>query len=100
IGDWSVTGVQTCALPICVATYLSGRTDNARKFILLATDGLPTCSSAGAGGDDSTAAIAAVGAANTAGFPTFVVGIATGTGNANRSGKRRGGEGRTAGRRR
>jgi hypothetical protein len=64
------------------ATYLSALTDNVRRFILLATDGQPTCSPLGIGGDDSTAALGAVEAAKAAGFPTFVVGIATGAGSA------------------
>ena len=58
-------------------TYLQTVTTPNPKFILLATDGLPTCGTGGAM-DDAVAAEAAVAAANTAGFKTFVVGIATG----------------------
>jgi hypothetical protein len=51
------------------------------KYILLATDGEPSCADPLAGSVDSTnartQAIAAVGEALTAGFPTFVVGITT-----------------------
>jgi len=70
-------------------TYMQSLTDSGKKFILLATDGEPNCAAAGAGGvggtmtDDSTGATTAVGDANAAGFPTFVVGVATsGMGNA------------------
>jgi len=52
------------------------------KFIVLATDGQPNCPASGqSSADDGPGAIAAVTAANTAGFKTFVVGIAaSGTG--------------------
>jgi hypothetical protein len=63
-------------------SYLQTLTNMNPKFILLATDGLPTCAMAGGGGDDSTAAVAAVDAARTAGYKTFVVGIATASGTA------------------
>ena len=59
-------------------TYLQSVTTTNPKFILLATDGVPTCSALGVGGMDDAASEAAVAAANTAGFKTFVVGIATG----------------------
>ena len=57
-------------------TIMQGLTDTNPKFLLLATDGLPNCLPGGAtNADDSPGAIAAVAAALTAGFPTFVVGI-------------------------
>ena len=56
--------------------YMQSLTDANPKFILLATDGAPTCPEAGTT-NASPGAIAAVEAAKTAGFPTFVVGIAT-----------------------
>ena len=68
------------------SAYLKGLKDTNPKFILLATDGLPTCGkeacAAGSGSTgsqcDDTNAIAAVTAAHdTDGIPTFVVGIAT-----------------------
>jgi hypothetical protein len=60
-------------------TYMQSLTDNGKKYLLLATDGLPNCPAMGATtGDDSAGAVTAVSAAATAGFPTFVVGIATG----------------------
>ena len=65
-------------------TYLQGRTDPNSKYILLATDGLPTCKpDGGVNDDDSAGAEAAVAAARTAGFDTFVVGFATSQGTAN-----------------
>lgn len=58
------------------SAYLSTLTDTNPKFILLATDGLPNCApGAPTMQDDSAGAVAAIGAALTAGFPTFVVGI-------------------------
>jgi hypothetical protein len=58
-------------------TYLQSVTTMNPKFILLATDGVPTCGAMGTGMDDAVASEAAVAAANTAGFKTFVAGIAT-----------------------
>jgi hypothetical protein len=78
----------TRAATVSATTYLSGLTDTSKRFILLATDGQPTCAAGtggtfgGGGGDDSAATVTAIGAAKTAGFPTFVVGIATGGGSA------------------
>ena len=49
------------------------------KYIVLATDGQPNCPMSGqSSADDGPGAIAAVTAARTAGFGTFVVGIAAG----------------------
>lgn len=59
-------------------TYLKTLTDPNPKFILLATDGEPSCN--GTSKDSTgarTQAVSAVTAANTAGFKTFVVGVAT-----------------------
>ena len=63
--------------------YLMARAANPAfpnpKFIVLATDGQPNCPASGqSSADDGPGAIAAVTAAKTAGFSTFVVGIATG----------------------
>ena len=60
--------------------YLSTLTDVNPKYILLATDGLPNCMgprAPAAAHDDSAGAINAVANAATAGFQTYVVGIAT-----------------------
>jgi hypothetical protein len=59
-------------------TYLKTLTDTNPKFILLATDGEPSC--AGTSKDSTgarTYAVQAVTDAATAGFKTFVVGVAT-----------------------
>jgi hypothetical protein len=59
--------------------YMSTLTDQNPKFLLLATDGLPNCipGNNDTAASDMTGAVNAVTAAATAGFPTFVVGIAT-----------------------
>jgi hypothetical protein len=60
------------------AAYLATLTDTNPKYLLLATDGEPTCIGTS---KDSTnagpAAVTAIANALKAGFPTFVVGIAT-----------------------
>jgi hypothetical protein len=61
-------------------TYMKTLKDTNPKYLLLATDGLPNCganSRQNMTADDSPAAEAAVANARNAGFPTFVVGIAT-----------------------
>ena len=70
-------GTPTNAGEASAAAYLSTLTTVNPKFILLATDGLPTCASAVATQEDSLGAITAVQVASTAGISTFVVGIAT-----------------------
>jgi hypothetical protein len=59
--------------------YLLGLPDMSPKYVLLVTDGLPNCIPGGAdpAADDSAGAVAAVTAAQTAGIPTMVVGVAT-----------------------
>jgi len=60
--------------------YLSTLADPNPKFILLATDGQPNCSTQavfGSQGDDSPAAIQAVKDVAAMGIPVFVVGIGT-----------------------
>lgn len=59
------------------ATYLQTLTDANPKFILLATDGQPTCGAGGATAADDANAIQAVLDVFNTGIPTFVVGIAT-----------------------
>jgi hypothetical protein len=68
------------------STYLKGLNDGNPKFILLATDGIPTCGKlacpAGSGStgmqcDDANAIASVMTAHDTDGIPTFVVGIAT-----------------------
>lgn len=59
--------------------YMMTLKDPNPKYLLLATDGLPNCAPGAAKvtTDDSAGAEMAVTNAKTAGFPTFVVGIAT-----------------------
>ncbi|HXU64748.1 MAG TPA: VWA domain-containing protein [Polyangia bacterium] len=103
-GNQPSSETPTTAAMNAAVTYMKTLTDPNPKFLLLATDGQPTCGTAtgaggaagrggvgGAGGrgtigvpptaggtpDDSPNAEKAVGDAKTAGFPTFVVGIAT-----------------------
>jgi hypothetical protein len=74
----------TRAAEDAAVTYLTGLTDPNPKFILMATDGQPNCPASGnSSNDDTPGAIAAVTAAATAGFPTFVVGISAPAGAAN-----------------
>jgi hypothetical protein len=73
------TATPTTAAVTAAAKYLAGLDDGNPKFILLATDGLPTCGSGGSSADD-TNAIAAVKAAKAMGIPTFVIGIGTAMG--------------------
>jgi hypothetical protein len=70
-------GTPTRSAAAGATTYMMGLTDMSPKYILLATDGLPTCANNSAMADDSAAAVTAVDTARMAGFPTFVVGIAT-----------------------
>src|SRR5204863_5015600 len=64
------------------AAYLKTVTAPNPKFLLLATDGLPNCTPGCSGmtacsASDMAGAVNAVMTASAAGFPTFVVGIAT-----------------------
>ena len=58
-------------------TYMQSLAGSNPKFLLLATDGLPSCMTGNpqTGADDSPAAIQAVADALTAGYPTYVVGV-------------------------
>ena len=58
--------------------YLKGLSDPNPKFILLATDGEPSCAdTSGSGANARTYAVQAVADAATAGIKTVVVGVAT-----------------------
>jgi len=76
-GTQPATGTPTTNAETSAASYLQSLTDPNPKFILLATDGKPTCNGGSNTADDSPAAIAAVGAVAAMGLNTFVVGIAT-----------------------
>lgn len=73
------TATPTTTAVNAAAKYLAGLDDGNPKFILLATDGLPTCGTGQNMADDANA-IAAVKAAKTMGIPTFVIGIGTSMG--------------------
>ena len=74
-------GTPTAAVMNNALTYMQMLTDPNPKYMLLATDGEPNCPNGAAtlNMDDDAGAEAAIAAAFTAGFPTFVVGIATTT---------------------
>ncbi|HKO92074.1 MAG TPA: vWA domain-containing protein [Polyangiaceae bacterium] len=73
-GDGTPTGDALHA----AITYLSALATPERKYIVLATDGEPSCSPSGEGQDDARPyAVDAVRQAFAAGFPVFVVGVAT-----------------------
>ena len=76
-GTGPATGTPTTNAEISAAGYLQALTDPNPKFILLATDGKPTCNGGSNTADDSPAAIAAVASVAGTGVNTFVVGIAT-----------------------
>ncbi len=57
--------------------YLASLTTPNSRFIVLVTDGQPTCAGGNGTGDDSPAAIAAVAAQAARGYGTFVIGVAT-----------------------
>jgi hypothetical protein len=67
----------TAAAVNAAVAYLQTVPDGKPKYLLLATDGEPNCGATNVNADDSPAAITAVANAKAAGFPTFVVGIAT-----------------------
>jgi hypothetical protein len=82
-GVMNGSSTPTRAAENAAVTYLNGLAamDQNPKFIVLATDGQPNCPASGSTStDDSPGAITAVTNAKTAGYPTFVVGIATGGG--------------------
>jgi hypothetical protein len=72
-------GTPTAAVMNNAVTYMNSLTDPNPKYLLLATDGEPNCApgSVNVGTSDAVGAENAVTAALTAGYPTFVVGIAT-----------------------
>jgi hypothetical protein len=61
--------------------YLSGLANQQPKYLLLATDGLPSCAPGASdpAAGDTTAAVQAVAAAADAGVPTLVLGVPTTT---------------------
>jgi len=71
------TGTPTANAETSAAAYLQSLPEPNPKFILLATDGKPTCAGGSILADDSAAAIASVASVAASGLKTFVVGIAT-----------------------
>ena len=86
-GNGGVTNgsrTPTRAAENAAVNYLNTVTTSNPKFILMATDGQPNCPASGnSDQDDSPGAVTAVTNAQTAGFPTFVVGISAPAGAAN-----------------
>ena len=83
----AASSTPTTAAMMNAAAYLKTLTDSNPKFILLATDGVPTCGTAACAAGvnnsgmpnqcDDANAIAMVKAVHDMGFPTFVLGIGT-----------------------
>jgi hypothetical protein len=78
--DTDYTGTPTAKAMKTAVTDLNALGGDASKYILLATDGQPNCKNNEPGEDDDTGAIASVEAAFTAGYKTFVIGIAIDSG--------------------
>jgi hypothetical protein len=85
------SSTPTTAAEMAAAAYLKGLADGFPKFILLATDGIPTCGSSqcapgvNTGGgtmtcDDANAIAAVKNVHDAMSIPTFVIGIGTSTG--------------------
>jgi hypothetical protein len=71
-------GTPTADAITQAAGYLATLTDTNPKYLLLATDGEPTCVGTTKDSDNAgPAAVTAIATALKAGFPTFVVGIST-----------------------
>jgi hypothetical protein len=66
-------GTPTAETVTVATAYMRTRTSASAKYLVLATDGEPTCP----GDNPEAATIAALSAAKSAGFATFVIGIAT-----------------------
>jgi von Willebrand factor type A domain len=71
-GSTPTTSAMTLA-----GDYLASLTTPNPRFIVLVTDGQPTCAAGNGNGDDSPAAVAAVAAQAVRGYGTFVIGVAT-----------------------
>lgn len=77
LGDGTPTGAAIAA----ASAYLATLSDDTQKYILLATDGVPSCDSVPS--ENSTSAreyaVQEIGAALTAGYKTFVLGVLGGS---------------------
>jgi hypothetical protein len=76
-GTMPSTATPTTAALVAAGTYLRGLTDQNPKYIVLATDGAPTCRNGGIMTRDDANAIAEVLNQANMGIQTFVIGIAT-----------------------
>ncbi len=72
-------GTPTAATVQAATAYLRSLTFPFPRYIVLATDGAPTCQGDSSDMRDDARAIAAIAEAAAAGFPTYVIGIATAT---------------------
>ena len=72
-------GTPTTATVMAATAYLKSLTFPFPRYIVLATDGAPTCQADNPDTRDEAGAIAAIQEATAAGFKTFVIGIATAT---------------------
>jgi hypothetical protein len=70
------SGTPTDTAVINATKYLQGLMSTNPKYLVLATDGEPTCAAGSSAGNGRAAALAAITAAVTAGFKTYVIGIA------------------------
>jgi hypothetical protein len=71
-------GTPTAAVIAKTVAHLQATPSTNARYLLLATDGQPTCADGRDGGrDDAATTVQAVAAAAAAGFHTFVAGIAT-----------------------
>jgi hypothetical protein len=73
-------GTPTTAAIKKAVAYLNATPSMNPRYLVLATDGEPNCGMGGGGGfnnNDNAAAIRAVADAQTAGYKTFVIGVAT-----------------------
>lgn len=77
LGDGTPTGHAIAA----AADYLSTLSDDTQKYILLATDGVPSCDGSASENSEGARdyAVQEIGAAYAAGFPTFVIGVLGGS---------------------
>jgi hypothetical protein len=72
-------GTPTASAIKNAVSYMRTVSDDNPKYLLLATDGEPNCAGGTLMTGDATGAANAIASARTAGFDTFVVGIATDT---------------------
>jgi hypothetical protein len=79
-----LNGTPTQAAVNAGLAYLKTLTTPSNKYILLATDGEPNCLNGTLGSTDIDGTVAAIAAAATAGFKTYVLGVGPETGNLTR----------------